>query len=224
MAPFRKGVGPKINRIAIAKVNFEDRGQGPDYWKLYKEGDEFIVLRAAANPLYYWARPNCDGADEVYPGMIRQDALDWKVYPATPGRAADKRRADQEPTADVRVSKASKAPDQPKDAKVAPATMDAKVALATMAMARISGAKDVCDMQRGKCALDGTCAKCTKNVCDMLGVPPESNVQAIKKAWYGLARLLHPDTCRLEGALHVQAQGALQKVNAHYANAVPKNA
>ena len=203
MAPFRKGVGPKINRIAIAKVNFEDRGQGPDYWKLYKEGDEFIVLRAAANPLYYWARPNCDGADEVYPGMIRQDALDWKVYPATPGRAADKRRADQEPTADVRVSKASKAPDQPKDAKVAPATMDAKVALATMAMARISGAEDV---------------------CDMLGVPPEPNVQAIKKAWYGLARLLHPDTCRLEGALHVQAQGALQKVNAHYANAVPKNA
>ena len=198
MAPFRKGVGPKINRIAIAKVNFEDRGQGPDYWKLYKEGDEFIVLRAAANPLYYWARPNCDGADEVYPGMIRQDALDWKVYPATPGRAADKRRADQEPTADVRVSKASKAPDQPKDAKVAPATMDAKVALATMAMARISGAEDV---------------------CDMLGVQRDADVEAIKKAYHKVALLLHPDKCTLEAA-----KGAFQKVSSAFRIRVPKNA
>ena len=189
MAPFRKGVGPKINRIAIAKVNFEDREQGRDYWKLYKEGDEFIVLKAAANPLYYWARPNCDGADEIYPAMIRQDALDWKVYPATPGRAADKRRADQEPTADVFVSKVSKAQAQPKDARVADATM---------VMTRILG---------------------TEDVCDMLGVPRDAGVEALKKAYRQVTLLVHPDKCELEGA-----QKAFQKVSSAFRIRVPKNA
>ena len=65
MAPFRKGVGPKIDRRAIAKVNFEDRAQGPDYWKLYKEGDEFFVLKAANDK--YFCHVRCSSNASGWP-------------------------------------------------------------------------------------------------------------------------------------------------------------
>lgn len=214
--------------------------------KSSRYGSNVKAPKSVAGSDFWWVRWLCDGmgSEELRPKMIRKDAVDWcpfqKFVPrdkggkgrakhegitgvwedqprprVAPQEGAGSKRPAADNPADVPVSKASKAPDQP--------NVDKKVTAATTAMARIKGAKDVCDMQRGNCPGDGKCAKCATNVCDMLDVPRGSNVQAIKKAWYGLARLLHPDTCRLEGALHVQAQEALQKVNAHYGNAVPKN-